>query len=77
MRQLRSHGISQLLAYCGSITCNHQVVMDADHLSDDTLIRPLGNRMVCSRCGHVGADVRPNWAQKSEGAHGAGSAHRR
>jgi hypothetical protein len=32
-----------------------------DHMPDDTPIRPLGSRMVCTRCGHVGADVRPDW----------------
>lgn len=31
--------------------------MNADHLPDDTSIRPLGSRMVCTRRGHVGADV--------------------
>jgi len=35
--------------------------MNADHMPDDTLIRPLGVRMVCTRCGHRGADVRPDW----------------
>jgi DNA-directed RNA polymerase subunit RPC12/RpoP len=35
---------------------------NADHLSDETPIRPLGARMVCSRCGHRGADVRPDWS---------------
>jgi hypothetical protein len=33
-----------------------------DHLPDETAVRPLGSRMVCTRCGHVGADVRPDWS---------------
>jgi hypothetical protein len=37
------------------------ITMNADRMSDDTAIRPLGSRMVCTRCGHVGADVRPDW----------------
>jgi hypothetical protein len=36
--------------------------MNADHMPDDTPIRPLGSRMVCTKCGHVGADVRPDWS---------------
>jgi hypothetical protein len=34
---------------------------NADHMPDNTPIRPLGARMVCSRCGYRGADVRPDW----------------
>jgi hypothetical protein len=58
---IRSHGCRNLLIYCSSIDCSHSATMNADHLPDETAIRPLGARMVCSRCGHVGADVRPDW----------------
>jgi hypothetical protein len=58
---IRSHGCRDLLIYCASIDCSHNAVMTADHLPDETLIRPLGRRMVCTRCGHAGADVRPDW----------------
>ena len=40
---IRSHGCRDLLVYCGSITCNHGVTMNADHMPDDTPIRPLGS----------------------------------
>jgi hypothetical protein len=56
---IRSHGCRDLLVYCNSGRCHHGVTMNADHMPDDTPIRPLGSRMVCTRCGHVGADVRP------------------
>src|SRR5438105_4011632 len=59
---IRSHGCRDLLIYCGSINCSHSATMNADHLPDETPIRPLGARMVCSKCGHVGADVRPDWS---------------
>jgi hypothetical protein len=58
---IRSHGCRDLLIYCGCIDCSHSAVMNADHLSDDTPTRPLGARMVCTHCGHMGADVRPDW----------------
>jgi hypothetical protein len=59
---IRGHGCRDLLVFCGSIHCNHETKMNADHLSDETPIRALGARMVCSRCGHRGADVRPDWS---------------
>jgi hypothetical protein len=34
--------------------------MNGDHLPDDAVIRVLGPKMVCTRCGHIGADVRPD-----------------
>ena len=59
---IRSHGCRDLLVYCGSINCSHSATMNADHMPGDTPIRPLGAHMVCSKCGHVGADVRPDWS---------------
>jgi hypothetical protein len=59
---IRSHGCRDLLVYCGSINCNHSTTMDADHMPDDTAIRLLGARMVCTKGGHVGADVRADWS---------------
>ena len=58
---IRSHGCRDLLVYCNAINCSHGATTNADHLSDDTPTRPLGLRMVCSKCGHIGADVRPDW----------------
>jgi hypothetical protein len=33
---IRSHGCRNLLIYCGSIHCNYQTKMNADHLPDET-----------------------------------------
>jgi hypothetical protein len=71
---IRSHGVRELLVYCNSIACNHQTTMNADDLSDETVIRPLGARMVCTRCGHRGGDVRPDWS-RAYGPAGPGGAH--
>jgi hypothetical protein len=59
---IRSHGCRDLLLYCGSINCSHGAKLNADHMPDDTPIRPLVARMVCTRCGMIGADVRPDWS---------------
>ena len=62
MGHIRGHGCRDLLIYCGSINCSHGATLNADHMPDDTPIRPLGARMVCSRCGYRGADVPPDWS---------------
>jgi hypothetical protein len=59
---IRGHGCRDLLVYCGSIYCSYGAKLNADHLPDETAIRPLGARMACTRCGHRGADVRPDWS---------------
>ncbi len=55
MGHIRSHGCRDLLIYCGSINCSHSATLSADHMPDDTPIRPLGGRMVCSTFGRIGA----------------------
>jgi uncharacterized C2H2 Zn-finger protein len=36
--------------------------MNGDWLADDVSVRSLCGRMVCTRCGTIGADVRPDWS---------------
>jgi hypothetical protein len=55
LSNIREHGCCSLLVYCGALDCNHSAQLNADHLPDDTPIRPLGRRMVCGHCGHRGA----------------------
>jgi hypothetical protein len=62
---MRSHGCRDLLMYCNSSTCNHSMIMNVGHLHDETVIRRLGNGIVCSRCGYVGARVTPRWPAAS------------
>jgi hypothetical protein len=59
---IRGHGCRDLLVYCNSGRCHHSASMNADWLSDATPVRSLCRRMVCTRCGMIGADVRPDWA---------------
>ena len=42
---------------------SHSSKIDGDPLADDFVPRSLGHHMVCKACGHVGADVRPDWSQ--------------
>jgi hypothetical protein len=58
---IRGHGCRDLLVYCVSGRCHHGATINADWLPDETPVRALGRRMVCTRCGMIGADVRPDW----------------
>ena len=57
---MRSQGCRDLLVHCNSGRCNHSAIMNVGHLPDDTPIKSLGG-IVCTWCGHLGADVVPNW----------------
>jgi hypothetical protein len=61
MGHIRSHGCRDLLVYCESISCNHSAKLNGDWLPDDTVLLTLDPRMVCTQCGLIGADVRPDW----------------
>jgi hypothetical protein len=59
------HGIRTFKVYCLNGTrCWHQAILTFDDLPDETIAKSLDARMVCTRCGLIGADVRPNWTQK-------------
>jgi hypothetical protein len=72
---IRGHGCRRLLVYCASTWCNHSARLEPDWLPDDTVVPALGPRMVCTACGLIGADVRPDWSPHT-GAAGPGGAHR-
>jgi hypothetical protein len=65
MGHIRSHGCRDLLVYCDSGRCHHSALMNADWLPDVTPLRSLCSRMVCTKCGMIGADVRPDWERTS------------
>jgi hypothetical protein len=50
LANMRSHGCRCLLVYCASLWCNHSAVMNADWLPDETPVRSLCPRMVCTAC---------------------------
>ena len=58
---IRSHGCRELLVYCASGRCHHSSTINANWLADDIPVRSLCGRRVCTRCGMIGADVRPDW----------------
>jgi hypothetical protein len=76
MGHVRSHGCRSLLVYCVSAWCNHGATLNGDWLPDETVLLDLDRRMVCTACGLIGADVRPDWASVT-GSAGMGGAHSR
>jgi hypothetical protein len=61
---IRWHGVRRLLIYCSTGHCHHSAVVDADRWPDDTVLLDLDQRAVCTKCGMIGADVRPNWSER-------------
>jgi hypothetical protein len=40
--------------------CNHEAVINVDAYAETVPVPAFGPRMVCTCCGIIGADVRPN-----------------
>jgi hypothetical protein len=51
------------LIYCTNGSwCHHSAILDADRWPDDTVLLDLDRRLVCTRCGIIGGEVRPDWS---------------
>ena len=62
---IRSHGVRHLLIYCSAgLYCHHSAVINADRWPDETVLLDLDRKLVCTKCGMIGADVRPNWSER-------------
>jgi hypothetical protein len=59
-RDLDGRGCRDVLVYCELLWYNHSAVMNANALADEMPV--FMPRMVCTVCGLIGADVRPNWS---------------
>jgi hypothetical protein len=59
---MRANGVRSLAVSCHK--CHHETVINADKWSGQMLVPSFGSRMVCTKCGTVGADVRPNWRER-------------
>jgi hypothetical protein len=62
---MRANGVRMLGAWCLGRGCYHQRVVNVERYGDDTPVPWFGPRMRCERCGHLGADARPNWYEMS------------
>ena len=55
-------GRRTVLVFCGNDRCHHQAELNADRWPEEVTFDELQPRMLCTACGHLGADVRPDWA---------------
>jgi hypothetical protein len=61
---MRELGVRGLAVYCLNPNCLHQTVISADDYADDVAVPWFGQQMVCTACGTIGADARPNWLEQ-------------
>jgi hypothetical protein len=62
LANMRQNGVRSLEVAC--FGCRHEVIVNVDKYPGDLLVKEFGPRMVCTKCGMVGADVRPNWKEQ-------------
>jgi hypothetical protein len=61
LANMRQNGVLEIICH----QCRHKTVMNVDHLPGDLTVKSFEPRMVCTKCGTVGADVRPNWRERA------------
>jgi hypothetical protein len=59
---MRENGVRSPSVSCW--LCHHAAVLAVDRWPDDTPVPAFGPHMVCTSCGIIGADARPNWAER-------------
>jgi len=65
LRNMREHGAHSLDIRCGALWCNHEAILDVSTYADDLTVPSFCPRMVCTVCGAIGADARPNWNERA------------
>jgi len=60
---MRANGVRSLDAWCLGRDCHHHRVLDVSAMGHDVPVPSIGPRLRCERCGHLGADARPNWSE--------------
>ena len=59
---MRANGVRRLDVSCWE--CHPKAVLDVDGYGDDVPVPSFGPRLVCTYCGTIGCDARPNWADQ-------------
>jgi hypothetical protein len=62
LENMRRNGVRSLDVQCNQ--CRRRVIVNVDHLPGDLTVSSFGPRMVCTKCGTIGADVGPNWNER-------------
>jgi hypothetical protein len=58
---VRSLGPRSLDVQCKA--CDYHTTVNVDNWRDTESVPAFGPRMRCRQCGHLGANVRPDWTQ--------------
>ena len=66
LANMRSMGVRGLAVFCLNPRCLHRSVLNVDRYRADTLVQSFGPKMVCAKCGSIGADARPNWNEQRQ-----------
>ena len=66
LASMRANGVRSLWAVCA--VCHHEVVLNVDTYNEAVTIPSFGPEMVCTCCGIIRADVRPNWSELPQNA---------
>jgi hypothetical protein len=61
---MRQNGVRGLDVTC--LHCGYHTDVNVDAWPDDVPVPSFGPRMRCTKCGHLGADARPNWTERSD-----------
>jgi hypothetical protein len=62
LKNMRENGVRSLLVRC--LECNDQRSLNMDAYPGHVTVKSFESRMVCTSCGAMGADVRPDWSSK-------------
>ena len=63
LANMRANGVRSLSVSCPA--CHRSVRFNVDAYSAHILVTAFAPRMVCTRCGMIGADARPDWTEYS------------
>ena len=63
LASMRAKGVRSLSIRCHQ--CQHEAIMNVDHLPGDLTVPSFGLHTVCTKCRIIGADARPNWNERS------------
>ena len=56
-----------ILVYCTDYRCSNSMALMADYWPGDVRLSDIEPRFVCSACGKLGTDVRPNFNWNTQG----------
>jgi hypothetical protein len=62
LANMRHNCVRSLAVRCE--LCHHEAVINVDGYDEGVAVPSFGPRMVCTCCGIIGADVRPNWQER-------------